>query len=309
MTVVKILCITYGCEDKNMSYKSLRQEQQMAAAYLAITQELGPSKQLISFVDYDQKLGLESMSLEDAHITLETQLNPDMMGQAALEDLASMLGNAAAFGFKHLKDGIWGFIRGQVGKAVVLGGISLATVLAGKIRTRMNGGDAEDGVVSHHNFMQKIVVTHSVVNAEKEALLHIPRGFNLTEWETFDRYYGQSIRDVATRTQAQSSKIHEVDFSESGWTKDNFRAAVSTFVRMVEDVEATMETFAKRLDHISKWVKSASKNVDDKETMEISDAIHSSLGGSLHVFEQSQLMLNDLRWMLNKVGHKFEEAK
>lgn len=93
------MCKFHEFKETLHRFDELVQQADMARAYIDITQKMGPSEQLIAFINYDGKLseeigiGMESFSVGTKHEILLSKLDPIALEAMALDVVDTWLNN------------------------------------------------------------------------------------------------------------------------------------------------------------------------------------------------------------------------
>ena len=199
----------------SVNVESLLNESRMARAYIDITQKMGPSEQLLSFINHDGQLGSElglesfdSFSLQTRHEIFLSKLNPDALEWTALENLKGVVGDIKA-------------IASKINTQVMLGGITAAVILSSKlIYNHFNGR-----CFTYHDFESFKKDFSSHFEKDKEFIRHIPHTLREKEWYEFDKFDDHYTSFRFSEHKNKFSK-NNVKFEDSGWTPVNFKEAV-----------------------------------------------------------------------------------
>lgn len=186
----------------DLSTRELVKVQMMRNAYLRITEQMGPSEQLLAFVNFDgqfgSEIGLESfdaLSLETRHEILKSKLE-DTLGMEGLLDKIKKVFSGKA----KLEDKENPPLKSKEGaKVKPYGWFSVYT-------TQFDLGLAYDTYVAEH----------------------MPQNLNVKDWEK----YHQAVRSeklselhTALNKIKVPSDSHAVPIAQSGWNDSNVAAA------------------------------------------------------------------------------------
>lgn len=240
-----------------MKFNDLIRDYQMMQAYIRITQEMGPSEQLMAFINYDgnmeSEIGLESfdsMSLATRHEILLSKMSPNEVLGIACENLISRL-----FGIgKKIKDGEE---KIENKKPVV----SEAAVKSFKYYSVLKN-------------MFALILAY-----EKDLVGKAPADFDTLKWSNFHIY----VHDTALpKLNADLEKIlnslgdHDTEpasIEKSGWTAEHHKQEVSWFANAFKAHEAFGQKILPRFQAINNWAKG-----EDESKMDVATYIHHTLG-------------------------------
>lgn len=285
----------------------------MAKAYISITDNTGPDIQLMSFINYDSSVcdmvGLESfnsLSLSAQHEILMNGFNKLDLNTIALESLSEILLKVGTY----VGGAALGFIRGQIGKAVVMGGVSVGAVLIGKIRNRDKVEiDKDPSVIRYQSIDKLFKLFDEILKIETIISKEVPYGFELDSWvkfktDTFDVSMNQFRKLIDDYSKEKDDLMELVPFVGSGWTPSTLKSTTSRLIKSDTDLDNAAQPYSKKISTIRQWV---SKSNNDE--LEVADIIHATIGHSISTFEQSSAILHIIQRNLNKVGLHYEEVE
>jgi hypothetical protein len=312
---------------ENIDIEDLFYQADMARAYAVITEEMGPSEQLLAFINFDGKLGEEiglegfdSLSLNSRHEIVKLKLNPDAFDQIAMEALAEkidkiskwmmVLGTATAagsFGFAlkqgPAKDAPVASIVGAIG--------GLVTAYSGVIVKIAN--DAINGVISSENFELLKRAADSSLDYEIFTAKSIPNTFTQEAWQ---KYHDLMWKKGSTGFNKYSLAFD--DAWESGiketktvgayktWDVENFKVAIKWLDESTKNLNSLSKQYAGHLDSVVKWIKDNKDNSEPsvKATMKL---INKSLNATSEAFEGYTYMIERGTKAIKRVSKLFEK--
>ena len=305
--------------DARNQFNELHRQQAMARAYIDVTKTLGPSEQLLQFINYDNQLsqeinfGLESLSLNSQHEIVLSKLDPDALGNMGLENLGSRIDNFISFIGKNPELTMIAF--GGIAAAVIAAGaIVEAHVNRNKVRT-----------LAYYNALQ---TNFDTAIAQDEAYLSkLPSTYDESEWKKFYEFV-MNAGHVDDSRQHQMASAKMVHYNESGWSPEALKQATQDFMSRNQKMLTLRKKNYVKLASIKSWVAkenyasdaredtyvqnnqgdsvSATKIVRNKKSdlhFYVSECIH----GWFTVFSESQRELNDMHTTLNRVARLFEK--
>jgi len=291
-------------------YQSIRRDQKLAETYISITKAEGPSPQLLAFMLHDDPIALESLYSQDYHEKILNDISQCQWDEIAQEALADQLLKAAEFSSKFLKDGLVGAIRGKIANMIILAGMSAATIMTKKIikkiREHQNANVSPDDIISYNDFTKVSQKITQMIQLERAFLQAIPDGFRVSEWEDFKNHKVIDTEKKLADLGDYELALHM--FDQSGWTPDNFKHSVSTFVHQAEAVLQIDDDFKIKLKTIALWLRRNAGDISGEE-YEISKLIGDTLGGSLRGYRIATIHVDYLKSQLNKIAHHFEEEE
>ena len=192
------------------NFTQLFDEADKARAYIEITGRLGPSDQLLAFINHDgnlgQEIGLESFdnfSLTTQHELLLSKLDPDALDQMAME------------GFRD-------FIKKYRAALTIAGLFVWPVFVMGIAGYVVNNNDNKKPCAPYSDFSKMQHIYESSFNKIRSLGGNIPTTFEEKDWEKFtSSVEGTNVADDVSRFRESG----DVPFSESGWTETNFNAA------------------------------------------------------------------------------------
>jgi hypothetical protein len=231
-----------------MSFEQLFQQAEQARAYIRITQEQGPSEQLLDFINYDgnlytdlglESLGLETMSLITRHEIMVSKLNPEHLEEMAMEGLG---------------DFVKKYRRSLLVSSFFLGFTFLPAV-AGYIISRGEG--------TFPTYQETDAVYRRVekLKASVESITNkIPSSFDEDKWTVLSDEI-ETILDKAAGDTVDEKDEVLIDRG-SGWTPDNYKSLAVATEKLCDELESFGKKIAAKLDPAEKFVGSSQE--DDK---------------------------------------------
>jgi hypothetical protein len=304
-------------------FNQLSREAEQAEAYIRITDEHGPSQQLIDFINYDGKLGqeldigLESLGLDDVHLLLKMQLDPAAISEMATESLNTALDKLA----KRLKLGggvaaaaglVGAGTTGKVAKSLTFAGVGLAAIVAGKI-VQVANNLAHGNPPSYTYYRKWRDQASKIIAIDKFVASAIPSSFDRKAWEDYGRELGSDSE--------AHEKLMDVDLSylfaeqnrapveHSGWTEATFKQEVKNFLAYQESVDKAKKALAPKIKKLQDWAGKGDKWSEDKDARFVQKKIAFAVGEIDDVFAESDDHLRIMKKVLDEVGKHFKEEK
>ncbi|RYF15944.1 MAG: hypothetical protein EOO77_12885 [Oxalobacteraceae bacterium] len=228
-------------------FQGLIERHEMGFAYKRITEQLGPSPQLLAFLNYDnvtsESLGLESLNIIDQHEVALTQIGESEASfHIATEGFFS--------GLKSMLSGIHNRLFGK--KAPPPPPINLSDLMTGKLVLKEHNAP----VVSYADFQKLIVIANNVHKDVDKLVSFVPASHDMDTWQAF---YDKHIKNRQTsqldkvifniklnRTAYNKIEGNKVPFARSGWTTTTFRAALVALAKNVHDYDQMRE----KIEHV-----------------------------------------------------------
>jgi len=313
-----------------------------ARAYISITNEMGPSEQLLAFINFDGKLeeeigleGYNAMSLQARHEILLSKINPNLLESIGIESLISkidtmskwLMGVGAALGVGSVVvaegspdiDGktAGAFIAGLV--AFVIGGITKIVI------------DSKYGIISYQDFKRAQKIADSVFEEELFISSHLPTSFSLEKWINFKTVIkkfpvGNDSRfrneRIETEVDKNNGTVHsylthddylDESYTRSGtnhkyWNENEFKSAVMWLDKSFKNLKDLVDKQNKKLVIIRTW---AAKNADSKDpdVRDVYRIITSVIGYQYSGFVEYKRMLNKVAKELSNISKYFKSDK
>ena len=232
----------------------------MALTYAQVTAEHGPDKQLILFIDSTHSLGLESLSLQDAHEYILNNTSPDTYVNMALEDLSTRAGQFGDF--------ITNILRSSAQKAteIAVGTFTVGTAVAGKIAKRINDNTK---VISHQNFEKILEIYNRVADAATTIKNAIPAGGDFDAWKAFhadhiapsDSPYKEIICTAISAMKTYTKD--KIPFAHADWTEQNFADAVKAWGECHVKFYAATSSAGKAVEHVMSQHKAGGERIQE----------------------------------------------
>jgi hypothetical protein len=260
----------------------------MAAAYHRITDEMGPSVQLMAFINHDQQLGaelglesFETMDLDTQHVFLKTHLDVDTFDAMATEGLKEGL----------VKYRNW----------LLLGGIVVWPLLLAGIAGYALKGDADGKVVpSIRSFTAETKKFEAVFREDTAFTSAIPTSLDKSAWEKFDTDFSKKKKDDDDNS-FDENKGDEVPFKDSGWNPGSYKNAAHWLIASNEKVKANDKARATKLEDLEKLLTS-----DEKDASEVLKYVVAMTSAGTKLSRASNAALGDVQNVLKKAGNFFE---
>lgn len=282
-------------------FQELMKEAEMARAYISITNEMGPSEQLLAFVNFDQTLsneiGLESfdrLSLNTRHEIFAASLNPELLEGIALEGFLSKLGNLIGIYKTAKEDSIH----------------TLEEAVSGDLKEKTDV--AEVIVPSYAEFAGWLGIGKFNIKLIEEYLKHIPTTENTSEWEKFDLLVD---KEILPRLEKEHEHINALivkehkngdRFKTSGWNAAKLKDAIHEVNGFSEEFHKSKVEFAEKLVMVKGLVEKLEK---DKEGRESLKKIEKAIGYSPKLINFDDSDLKELESIVKKVLSCFEVSK
>jgi len=310
----------------------------LAQAYIMVTQEHGPSHQLISFInhnrDFGKEIGLESFnnfSLQVQHEIFLSKLNIEELDSLALESLATRLhtmsswlmgAGAAGFGSSWLA-----FLAGASDKTqIIVGGIGLSAILAGMILRA--GNNYVNGVIKASDFKKFEGAFDRYIREELLISNQIPSTDDTEAWNRYmkiqlgeeakkaitsliNTFTPIDIKQPAPSSTAAKRLILNAELSVShidGWDEKTFTSATKWMLDTVKKVHGIEIDYSEKLKKLDIWV-SSEKAAKDPHAREKFRTVSDALSKQFASFVESRRILKWAEHELNRVGKLFEEKK
>lgn len=296
------------------NYEEIRSAYKQALDYETATTAFGPSMALIKFLDRENTLlvdlGLEGLEpdLETIHQAILTQYSSFELKEMAVESLGTAIETFAKFSGKLVKDGVIGFIRGQIGAKLVLGGLAIGKIVVGKIVRAYK----ERSYVIPYLTVKEMVKLHDELSKRlSDIAKRFPSNHDQHSWEEFleflngdhqSSYFRDEI-DKVRDSIGELNKVERVDFEKSGWNDKNFAAMTKHLVDGSEKLRSEWESCIRKVNGLHMWTK----NLDSTQ-METADAVHhvlSLIDNALWVTEKLAYRIN---LSMTQVSHHFTET-
>lgn len=216
----------------DQSFEYLIQRHEMGQAYLRITEQMGPSPQLLAFVNHDtldlNNIGLESFGdLEIVHQQIVDEINNDPSLNIALE---SFSGRAKSFAEK-VKNIITFNKHAQ----------DLESFIKPKLEERSSNIYVED----HGNFLAVLAAHQKLVPLMTWVLSRLPKTGELKVWEEFAKKNVQIGNQSEFDLKIKEIKKLEIDFKglwsitpvefkKSGWDATKFKSGISSYLSEIK---------------------------------------------------------------------------
>lgn len=244
-------------------FSKLKERYDQEMAYISITNEQGPSEQLLAFINFDSKLeeeigleGYNTLSLQARHEILLSKLNPDETAEIALEGLGSSLSKFGDFLEKEPETGL-----------LVLGGIAIATVIAGSL------------VIAFIN--RNKVLTYDFYTKQKEYLEYclaldekfinlIPTSFEEDKWRKcheslLKKHPGQDGKYTEYTDIFHGSNSKLVPYGDSGWDVDKLSKEAAELSKFVSRIKTLKNKARPILRSIESWLQREERNSKEYE--------------------------------------------
>lgn len=213
---------------------------EMGQAYIRITDQYGPSVQLLAFVNYDDLknddcLGLESFNIDTAHSQVLDQINSTNSLELACESFVGRL-KSGAERFKN---------------AITFNNHSsdLLIFTKGKLESRSSNIYVE----THAEFENFLDASKKLLPLLSWVTTRFPKTHNYSDWDAFAKKILQlgtktdfdkkndESNDIVSRLNKDKKLLYKVDFKEAGWTTDSFQKAVKEYVNQCHISASALE--------------------------------------------------------------------
>jgi len=278
-----------------MSFEQLFEQADQARAYIRITQEQGPSEQLLDFINYDgnlytdlglESLGLENMSLTTRHEIMVSKLNPDHLEEMAMEGLVDSLKK-------------WGAWLVATGAVVAVAGafpiLALPLIVGGAVGIIAKA--MERPVAPYKEFVAASGAADKAFETSSNIINAIPGDFTEASWKKFtDKLDKTSFVDV-------EASFPVMAFEHSGWTESNFVSAG----KYIESKAKLMDDLSKKCgDKVNKIEKWLSAHDDEKAVTKL---VASSIPNIKKALQHSHEYLMMAAHTVGSAAHCFESKK
>jgi hypothetical protein len=255
----------------------LLQRYEMGQAYIAITKKMGPSLQLLAFVNHTQEdqsnFGLESMDPMAEHAIILKSIENDTAFEMAMEGLADHL--------KEVGDGL-----AEVGRKVQWNtdSGSSGNILGSVMRTVGNRlSSHSDSLQPHcypyHDFSYAVQEFNKALMMEMSVARAVPKTFELKAWKRYQSLCGEQMRQfnkgkVSSWSSKASTTPHyyhmddKVPFRDTDWDQSkytNAKAWLKDNYKRVADLAAAYKEDVKRIEQ---WLIHGGQNGSIKESAE-----------------------------------------
>lgn len=290
------------------SFESLMQRHEMGQAYKKITSEMGPSPQLVAFVNYDslndEGVALESFDSISQHRKILEEIEADQSYEMALEGLSDTLGRMIDK------------LKRKKTPTDNVGGMKKSFIFGRKLKSKSPDQNAVVPPHTEFEFNQKAFDFN--IKIDKLIFTHMPSTFDLKAWEDFSKYWDKEIVPQIDKwiEEFESpaiiyTKKNGVKFKESGWTEDSFKNGIKWLDTAYHELDALEEKFATKLDSIRNFMRTANEK-DHHDPVKLMKVIGSWVGNALRHDDglgnigASSLMADKNKVILDHVSHHFE---
>jgi len=300
--------------------------------YLDITEKMGPSEQLLAFINFDNSLsteigleGFDSLSLQARHEILVSHIENNI-GIEALGDklkkigkTSSIIGSLLIFGAKAGSIAKSGSFLNKSYSTLGLGGIVL--LLAGT--TMILKGHIDATVVPHEKMIEFQSQFDKYIREKMLVAVKTPTDPEDPSWDEFEKYYlaengakylGNLLLSVlgfgsSINIEAKiSKKPAGTDFSKSGWTVDNLKKSAEWLVETTKKLVRLEEEHDKRIQTLEKHLSSKSSG-DVKFPIHRMKILNNVLDKQMKDFRNAAKLLKWADSTLERVGKNFEPVK
>lgn len=327
-------------QEQLFQFSQLLRERDMAAAYLKITEQMGPSPQLLAFVNYsnsimtDDGVALESMEVSDQHNFIVSKLNVDTLNQMAMESLSTSIqkfigglylgaGGALLIGAsseitKNILHGISSFSANV--KYFKLGGLGLAVLLGGVII--VTAAELKEAAPSVASFTKMTNSVEASIRASSLFAASIPLTLDEKTWESFhsnfvknkdvshflgslrEKYLSKISASAGVSSINQKVVIEYLPFDKSGWDVSKMQHAAEWYVKSADKLFEQNNKIKEKLEAVEKLINN-NKGDLGKTPKYISD----TLMVSSRATSAAEKHLKEAKRLLDKVARHFEEKK
>lgn len=327
-------------QEQIFQFEQLLRERDMAVAYLKITEQMGPSPQLLAFVNYsnsvvtDDGVALESMNMFDQHNFIISKLNIDTLNQMAMESLSTsiqkfigglylgadgaLLAGASSELTGNILHGITSFAANT--KYFKMGGLGLAIMTAGAIVYA--AAEAEESIPSVASFTKMTNSVEASIRASSLFAASIPSTLDEKTWESFhsnfvknkdvshflgslrEKYLGKVSASAGVSLVNQKVVIEYLPFDKSGWDVSKMQHAAEWYVNNVDKLFEHNNKIKEKFEVVEKLINN-NKGDLGKTPKYISDTLMISSRAT----SAAEKHLKEAKKLLDKVARHFEEKK
>jgi hypothetical protein len=260
----------------------------MMRTYKTVTEEEGPSQQLINFIamggSVGEEIGLESFekfSTSTQHEIFMSKLDPDAVENMAMESFRDFI----------IKYRMWllASLFIPIGPNLITFGMGVAGVIA-------NRNDKK--VIKYSDFYHTCQEFTNHLKSIQEMISKIPSSFKEEDWTKFKNAMDEN-NDVSN----PSDKEDLVVFKNSGWTESNFEASIKWVTQNSEKLEAVGRALNGKLEVVDKYLSS---NISEDKNAAVVRLISSSVNSGMANVRAAKKCLANAESTLNKVATHFE---
>lgn len=240
------------------NFVQLAQQADQARTYITITQEMGPSEQLLSFINHDGSLGSEiglesfdSFSLETRHELLLSKLNPDQLDQLACEGLLNT---------------VIGLSKRLLGSELILplifmGGVYMLVDHAQKSNRK---------IIPYVEFERLKAIYEKSFSKISTHVANIPTSFDIDKWKTYSEQTNKLIRSFP-----DDFLFGPRFFKEAGWDSQKYTKEAHYVNDAIKKCTSLEHTLGDKLKSIGEFIKSDTFKEDRLVAKYVAEAIHS----------------------------------
>lgn len=301
-----------------------------ARAYISITNEQGPSEQLLAFINFDGKLeeeigleGYNALSLQARHEILLSKLNPDAMEAVAIENLYEKIAKISkyslygtAYGGSILHTLLGEQFRKLPQVTQVKTAVGFLGVVFGIATIAWLNDTLHKAVIPYKN-MAKIKESMQVaLELDKEFYSKMPSDFSVKSWQIFYDKTMNVKSSFANKFDKWEYKDTEIKYDEltplreSGWTIELLTKELKWFAETIDMVSKQTDLYKPKVEKINNWIKD-NKNSSDPETKQVIKLISKTLRYVNYSLMTSSVVLPKIKKifkiLLKRVS--FEKAK
>lgn len=319
-------------------FDELMRDIELREAYVRVTQEHGPSQQLLMFINhngtYGKEIGLEAFetfSLQTQHEIFLSKLNISEMDSLAIESLATRLHEMSSWllmtGGATLGSSWVAFLAGASEKSqIIVGGIGIGVILAGMVIRA--GNNYANGVIKASDFKKFETSFDRYIREELLVANQIPSADDSEAWARYMKMQlGEEAKKAVTSlinnltpinikqpapSSSQSKKII-LNASNSmshidGWDEKTFVSATKWMLDTAKKVHGIEIDYSEKLKKLDNWVSSEAA-AKDPHARDKFRTVSSALSKQFESFVESRRILKWAERELNRVGKLFKEKK
>lgn len=263
-------------------FDTLMQRYDMGQAYKTITKLMGPSHQLVAFINYDKvnenSLGLESFNVMEQHEAILAEINDD----SSFKQILDLVGTAIVD-------------LNRTGDPIGLEGL-MSKLMGGKVPPY----HVFQFYKKHHEFNFKL---------EKEYISHLPSTHTVANWKKFRDFtevgiakFNKESNRLANEANDAGQKSFDAKIEDSGWSKDRWESETAWIESATAAANKVKVEHDQKIAAIDKWIsENGSKSEENREVA----ALMKATGAQGRKAERSlTYFLPHLEAMLKKVKSK-----
>lgn len=262
--------------NKELNIDQLLKEAEMMEAYISITAEMGPSEQLLAFINYDKSLeseigleGFDGMSLLARHEILRSKMKPESVRKMALEGLIDNIRTL----FKRNKDRVEE-IQEEREDPSNIGRLPIADIVSHGVSPR-DGSSDRKGIDHYVFFAQCIGGMEFNFKIAEAYLSNIPNDFKEESWVAYKKFVDGKIEDMWDKYEDLSVELANSHMREGGsnvlsnteWSPSRFKEAVKSYQGIIDKQENLILGISKELEGIVSWLEAHGSDPENKNIL------------------------------------------